>query len=184
MQTHSCVFWLLHFGGAVTPKGFSGKDRAGSVLSLMQLSQAWEGSGEDPFFPSSSRQKGRSGSAHQVFRVQACTMFLCWGLGGGGGNLAAHPLWKGSSCLRRNSSHSFAVKKVLTCSGVFAEQVKTSQRQLLSAGRKWPIFSSLGLDSRSGFLGKVVPGGTLYALSNSTRMPPCLLPSHTAREML
>lgn len=62
---------------------------------------------------------------------------------GGGGNLAALPLWKGSSCLRRNSSHSFAVKKVLTCSGAFAEQVKTSQRQLVSAGRKWPVVCCL-----------------------------------------
>lgn len=77
--------------------------------------------------------------------------------------MAAHPLWKGSSCLRRNSLHSFAVKKVLTCSGVFAEQVKTSQRQLTSAGRKCPVSSSLGLGSGSGSLGKVVPGGSCFA---------------------
>lgn len=65
----------------MTPKGLSGRDRAGPVLSLVQSTQVWEGSGEGPFSPSSSRQKGRSGSAQQDFRVQVCTLFLCRGLG-------------------------------------------------------------------------------------------------------
>lgn len=123
-------------------------------------------------FPSSSGHKGRSGSAQQAFGVQVCTLFLCPGGAGvlRGGNLAACPLWKGSSCLRRNSSHTFAVKKVLTCFlGAFSEQVKTGQRQLLSAGRKRPVFSSPGLGCRSGALGKAVPGGSYFVPSKQAQ---------------
>ena len=104
----------------------------------------------------------------------------CFSAGGwGGGNLAACPLWKGSSCLRRNSSHSFAVKKVLTCLGAFAEQVKTSQRQLLSAGRKWPVFSSPRLGSRSGSLGKAVSGGSYFVCHKQLHQDALMLVAFT-----